>query len=175
MNSNPHNPIPSCTVPGSGEETLRLIAGLAAPAGLEDRVHAALRAAPRRGRVLAWPSNLRLKMVPESNWMRTAAAAAIVFVVVGGGWGVYTRVQPGQPAKVIAMPPRMPAAGGFSGAGAIRTPQTLPGPAAPQPANAGAVQRKGAKKPAARLKAAGSTGNQPASAAKPVVQPATSR
>ncbi|MGA3334932.1 MAG: hypothetical protein ABSC62_12295 [Terracidiphilus sp.] len=175
MNSNPHNPIPSGPVPGSGEETLRLIAGLSAPAGLEDRVHAALRAAPRRGRVLAWPSNLRLKMVPESNWMRTAAAAAIVFVVVGGGWGVYTRVQPGQPAKVIAMPPRIPAAGGFSGAGAIRTPQTLPGPAAPQPANAGTAQPKGAKKPAARLKPSGSAGNQPASAARPVVQPATSR
>ena len=175
MNSNPHNPILSDPVPGSGEETLRLIAGLAAPAGLEDRVHAALRAAPRRGRVLAWPSNLRPKIGLDSNWVRAAAAAAIVFVVVGGGWGIYTRVQPGQPAKVIAMPPRLPAAGGFAGAGAIRTPQTLSGPAAPQPAKASRAQPKAVKRPAARLKPAGSAGNQSAAAGKPVVQPATSK
>ena len=63
MNSNPHNPMATESVPAavsgsissSAEETLRLIASLPAPAGLEDRVHAALRAAPRRGRVLAWP------------------------------------------------------------------------------------------------------------------------
>ena len=36
--------------------------------------------------------------------MRGAAAAAIVFVVAGGGWGIYTRVQPSQPAKVMVMP-----------------------------------------------------------------------
>ena len=43
MNSNPHNPTTSG--PETGEETLRLIASLPAPEGLEDRVHAALRAA----------------------------------------------------------------------------------------------------------------------------------
>jgi hypothetical protein len=122
MNTNPHNPI------NSGEDTLRLIAGLPAPAGLEDRVHKALRAVPRNGRVLAWPARFRAKTVLESNWMRAAAAAAIVFVVVGGGWGVYTRVQPGQAGKVIVIPQRMPASGGFSGAGAMRTPATIPGP-----------------------------------------------
>jgi hypothetical protein len=124
MNSNPHNAMNA----DSGEETLRLIAGLPAPAGLEERVHKALRAAPRKGRVLAWPARFRAKTVMESNWMRAAAAAAIVFVVVGGGWGVYSRVQPGPAGKVIVMPQRMPSSGGFSGAGAIRTPQTIPGP-----------------------------------------------
>jgi len=142
MNSNPHNPTTSESGSASAfsqaEETLRLIASLPAPEGLEDHVHAALRAAPRRervmgrGRVLAWPRAIR----PESSWMRSAAAAAIVFVVAGGGWGVYTRVEQNQPAKVIVMPARMPAPGGFSGAGAMRTPLTLPGPAAPQPAKA---------------------------------------
>jgi hypothetical protein len=107
---------------------LRLIASLPAPEGLEERVHAALRVSPRDGRVLAWPQGLRSATRHESGWMRTAAAAAIVFVVVGGGWGVYTRVQHGQPAKVIVMPSRMPATGGFSSAGVVRTPETLPGP-----------------------------------------------
>jgi hypothetical protein len=122
MNPNPHNPNSSgCD---SGEETLRLVAHLPAPAGLEDRVQRALRSAPHSAQVLAWPKAIR----PQSGWMRTAAAATIVFVVAGGGWGVYTRVQQNQPAKVIMMPPRIGAPGGFAGAGAVRTPDTLTGP-----------------------------------------------
>jgi len=132
MNSNPHNAMSSDSGRNSGEDTLRLIAGLPAPVGLEERVHEALRAAPHElrggGRVLAWPAGFRGKAALESNWMRAAAAAAIVFVVVGGGWGVYSRVQPGPNGKVIVMPQRMPNSGGFSGAGAIRVPETLPGP-----------------------------------------------
>lgn len=122
------------------EVTLRLIANLPAPQGLENRVHAGLRAArasKKKARVLSWPARPRL----ESNWMRSAAAAAIVFVVVGGGWGVYSRVQPVQPAHAIVMPLRVTTPGGFSSAGAMRTPQTLNGPVvthkaavAPQPA-----------------------------------------
>ena len=132
MNSNPHNPMNSDSGVNSSEDTLRLIAGLPAPAGLEERVHKALRFAPRKGQVLAWPASFRARIasgtVLESNWMRAAAAAAIVFVVVGGGWGVYSRVQPGPAGKVIVIPQRMPSSGGFAGAGAIRTPETLPGP-----------------------------------------------
>jgi hypothetical protein len=60
--------------------------------------------------------------------MRTAAAAAIVFVVAGGGWGVYTRVEQNRPARILVMPPRIGAPGGFAGAGAVRTPQTLTRP-----------------------------------------------
>lgn len=135
MNSNPHNPKIPSSVPhdpaGEGDETLRLISGLPAPAGLEDRVHTALHVrAHRRARILTWPRHLN----PQNGWMRTAAAAAIVFVVVGGGWGVYTRVGHNQPARIIPMPMRMPAAGGFSSAGAMRTPQTLPGPVVIHPA-----------------------------------------
>ncbi len=122
------------------EATLRLVAGLPAPEGLEDRVHAALRNAPRRGgRVLDWPARPRV----ENPWMRSAAAAAIVFVVAGGGWGVYSRVQP---ARVIAMPPHTASPGGFSNAGAMRTPQTLNGPVVIHPA---AAQGAGAAAPAA--------------------------
>jgi len=128
MTTDHHNPNPSARGPESAEETLRIVASLPAPEGLEDRIHAALGAAPRHARVLRWPTALK----PQSNWMRTAAAAAIVFVVVGGGWGVYTRVEQNRPAKVIVMPPRIASPGGFSGAGAVRTPETIPGPAAPQ-------------------------------------------
>ncbi|MGA3136205.1 MAG: hypothetical protein ABSC88_09455 [Terracidiphilus sp.] len=121
---------------GSAEETLRLIAHLPAPEGLEDRVHAGLRlsrlSAPRSSRILTWPTVLR----PGSDWMRGSAAAAIVLAVVGGGWGVYSRVQQSHPAKVIAMPPRVAAPGGFSGAGAMRTPNTLNGPVVANPATA---------------------------------------
>jgi hypothetical protein len=170
MNSNPHNPTTSESGSASAfspaEETLRLIANLPAPEGLEDHVHAALRAAPRGGRVLAWPRAIR----PESSWMRSAAAAAIVFVVAGGGWGVYTRVEQSQTPKVTVMPARMPAPGGFSGAGLKRTPLTLPGPAAPQPVKtsepakadesprANLAQPKTVKKPLNRPKATSTSG-----------------
>jgi hypothetical protein len=115
MNSNPHNAMSSDSGRDCGEATLRLIAGLPAPAGLEERVHKALGEAPRGGRVLAWPARFRARAALESNWVRATAAAAIVFVVVGGGWGVYSRVQPGLAGKVIVMPAREPSSGGFGG------------------------------------------------------------
>jgi hypothetical protein len=116
-------------VSDSVESTLRLIARLPVPEGLERRVISGLNAAPRAVRVLHWPAALH----PSRSWMRGAAAAAIVFVVAGGGWGVYTRVQPSQPARVLVMPPRAGAGGGFSSAGAMRTPQTLNGPMVANP------------------------------------------
>jgi hypothetical protein len=64
--------------------------------------------------------------------MRSAAAAAIVFVVAGGGWGVYSHVQQPQ-AKVIVMPMHVSIQGGFSSAGAMRTPNTLNGPVIAHP------------------------------------------
>jgi hypothetical protein len=118
--------------PQDFDTTLRLIATVPAPEGLEDRVHARLRSTPRTARILEWPAAFRT----DSAWMRSAAAAAIAFVVVGGGWGVYSRVQPN---KVIAMPPHVAAPGGFSNAGAMRTPQTLNGPVLEHPANAPAA------------------------------------
>jgi hypothetical protein len=143
------------------EVTLRLIAGLPAPDGLEDRVHAALQSslgaarlhARGTGRVLAWTA----PRGAANAWMRSAAAAAIAFVVVGGGWGVYSRVQ--QPGRVIAMPVRGAAPGGFGGAGAIRTPQTLNGPVLSHPPVAAhaADTKKTAKKHAAAPKGAAVT------------------
>ncbi len=118
--------------PGDFESTLRMIARLSAPEGLEERVQAGLRTAPATdtARILAWPTARRL----GAAWMRTAAAAAIVAVVIGGSWGVYSRVQPVEPARAIANPPRISTQGGFSSAGAMRTPQTLNGPTVEAPA-----------------------------------------
>lgn len=109
------------------EATLRLIASLPAPEGLEKRVIAGVRSAPRSGRLLNWPDLLN----PTEDWLRSAAAAAIVFVIVGGGWGVYSRVQP---ISAIAPPPLTGAVGGFSNAGAVRVPQTVPAPVVAKPA-----------------------------------------
>ena len=172
MNTNPHDAMSPALNSDSGEDTLRLIAGLPAPAGLEERVHKALRAAPRGGvsgdgRVLAWPGRFRARNVLESNWMRATAAAAIVFVVVGGGWGVYSRVQTGPAGKVIVMPQLVPGSGGIKGAGAIRVPATIPGPKIREQENKGprAQEPQTAKKAVAPQKAA--TGQPSSSATMP--------
>ena len=69
--------------------------------------------------------------------MRSAAAAAIVFVVAGGAWSIYMHVQPPKPGTTFAAP-----AGGFSSAGAMRVPQTITGPVIAKPAD---TQAKTAK------------------------------
>lgn len=108
----------SDSVPNA-DETLRLIANLPAPGGIEGRVISGLRSTPRSRSVLNWP---RLWNDKES-WFRSAAAAAIVCVIVGGSWGVYSRVQSTAAAIVR---PHAGSVNGFSNAGAVRVPQTLP-------------------------------------------------
>jgi hypothetical protein len=144
MNTLKHSTLPpnSDSAPGPAEETLRLIAQLPAPEGLAERVQAGLRTAsltasnPARARILHWPTALQLDHAwMRSAWMRGAAAAAIVFVVAGGGWGIYSRVAPVQQTRGIALP-HVAAPGGFAGAGAMRTPQTLNGPLVAHPATA---------------------------------------
>jgi hypothetical protein len=142
--------------PGEAERTLRIIAGLPAPEGLEDRIMDALSRAPRTASVLPWPEGKR------GGWMggsliRGAAAAAIVFVVGGGSWTVYSRAHPPQAPKVIAMP-RVAAPRGFATGGAMRTPQTLNGPTLAHPVQAPQrqVSAPAAKKPQKRGKAAAS-------------------
>jgi hypothetical protein len=125
---------------GSGispaEETLRLLARLNAPEGLEERVQQSLRVAAvpaaHKARILSWP---RL----SGGWMqaapvRVAAAATIAAVVVGGGWIVSSRLPASQPATAVALPAHPGAPGGFSSAGAMRTPQTLDRPTVQVPA-----------------------------------------
>jgi hypothetical protein len=126
MNSPEENGLPGPV--SEAEKTLRLIASLPAPDGLADRVQAGLRAAPR-SRILLWPTTLMPGAWLTSPALRGVAAAAIVCVVAGGGWRIYSRVQvPVPTANVITMPARVGAQGAFSNAGAMRTPDTLAGP-----------------------------------------------
>jgi hypothetical protein len=134
MNTSPNHRLSSDAEPplgyGPGEETLRLIAMLPAPGGLEGRVKAGLATAPQAGRILLWRGPLR----PAGGWMyssfaRGAAAAAIVCVVAGGGWQIYSRVQPPAPSKVLVMPPPTTQPGrGFSQSNAPHVPDTIVGP-----------------------------------------------
>lgn len=108
------------------EQTLRLIATLPAPQGLEDRVKARLHRAPQRAAVIAWPfwSSDGARWM-HSAGMRAAAAAAIVLVVAGGGWEVYSHIHIAPAPSAVAAPPMLNGAGNFSSAGARRVPQTL--------------------------------------------------
>ena len=114
----------------AAEATLRLIAQLPVPEGLEYRTHARLRSTPPQQRVLKWP------LPVAGEWMRAAAAAAIVCVVAGGGWGVFLRVHPGQALPGMSGP-NLGVPGCFTEGGAVRRPQTLAGPtvAGPRAAN----------------------------------------
>jgi hypothetical protein len=124
------------------EVTLRLIASLPAPDGIENRVIANIRSAPPSRRVFNWPRLIN----PTEGWLRTAAAAAIVSVVLGGGWGVYSRIQP---ISTVALP-NAGTAGGFSNAGAVRVPQTIPTPVVTKPASGQPAAAEPAKKTTSR-------------------------
>lgn len=111
------------------EQTLRLIANLPAPEGIEDRVKEQLRSAPLRGSVIAWPfSSTYGGRWMQNTGMRAAAAAAIVLVVAGGGWGVYSHIQPAPLPTAVSAPLPLNTSGGFHAAAARRVPQTLEGP-----------------------------------------------
>lgn len=110
------------------ENTLRLVAQLPAPEGLEDRVKAELQARSRSPRMLRWPVRMGADGMLYANALRGAAAAAIVCIVAGGGWQIYSRVQ--GPPTAQTMPATAPAriGNGFSSAGAMRTPDSPNGP-----------------------------------------------
>ncbi len=132
---------------GSAEATLRLIASLSAPDGLEHRVITGLHSAPPSRQIISWPAMLK----PTENWFRAAAAAAIVFVIAGGGGGIYAHVQPG---TTVVAPLRVNPSGGFSNAGAIRTPQTVPAPVVAQTAPEQPADAKPPKKVRSRVASA---------------------
>jgi hypothetical protein len=117
----------------NAEQTLRLLANVPPPEGLVDRVQASLRTAPRQSFLLSWRSSLSHNGWMYSPALRGAAAAAIVCLVAGGGWRIYSRVQPAPTAKVMVMPARVGNSGGFSSAGAMHTPDTLQGPVLAHP------------------------------------------
>jgi hypothetical protein len=121
----------------NAEETLRLLATVPVPDDLVDRVQARLAAAPPRsflsGSSLFGRNGWMFSPV-FSQGLRGCAAAAIVLFVAGGGFAIYSRVQPSPSAQVIEMPARVGNSGSFSNAGAMRTPDTLNGPVLANPA-----------------------------------------
>jgi hypothetical protein len=159
MKTSDRNLFVSGSSSGEFDETLRMIARICAPEGLEERVQAGLRTASPKARILRWPEALRLENAWIQNLARTAAAATIVAVVVGGGWSVSSRFQSAQPTSAIAVPPLVTSQGGFSSAGAMRTPQTLNGPVVAHPATVAPETAKPAakhatKSPARQVKSA---------------------
>jgi hypothetical protein len=116
----------------AAEETLRMIATLPARAGLEDRVKAGLRSSARRGMVISWPFASADGWM-HSTGMRTAAAAAIVLAIAGGGWGVYSHIQIAPVPSALVEPQLPNGAGRFSAAGAMHVPQTVEGPVVTAP------------------------------------------
>ena len=162
MNSNPHDPNLVEPDPGGRDSAADCESARARRVSKTAYMRpSAWSRLPRGAVAVFWPGpDSWPTFRPESSWMRTAAAAAIVFVVAGGGWGVYSRVEssrPGnthfaqsQPAKVIVMPARMPVAGGFSRSRSHADAVTLPGPAVPQPVKCKSrPASKSAKKPVA--------------------------
>ena len=130
----------------NAEETLRMIAKLPAPDGLAERVQTRLASPPPRASLFG------LSGFSRNGWMftpvlRGCAAAAIVLLVAGGGFAIYSRVQPSPGANAIEQPARIGNSGSFSTGGAMRTPDTLKGPVLAPPANA-AQQNVIAPKPA---------------------------
>jgi hypothetical protein len=118
------------------ERSLRLIASLPAPVGIEDRVKSGLRGSPNQTGVIAWPlSSPNRAGWAQVSYFRAAAAAAIVLVVAGGGWGVYARFGPAPAPAAEAVPQRVDGGSGLSPAGAKRTPKTVEGPRIAVPGN----------------------------------------
>jgi hypothetical protein len=112
------------------ERTLRLVAGLDAPLGLAERVKARVapaQAAPARGRLLAWPQS----RAGRAQWLRGAIAAGLLAAVAAGGAVAYRWVAPASMAHTAPATARPAVQQKFSTAGAMRTPLTLQGPAAP--------------------------------------------
>ena len=125
------------------EKTLRLIAALPAPQGLEDRVKEGLHAAPRSAMVISWPFSVDGGRWMQSAGMRAAAAAVIVMVIAGGGWGIYSHIQIAPSPAAVAAPQPINGGGTFNAAGAKRVPQTLQGPVVVTPAIAKEKQEPG--------------------------------
>lgn len=135
MSFSSHNDFDRSAGAIEAENTLRLIATLPAPEGIEERVKAGLRSAPRQAKMIQWP----LMAGSGSGWlhgsaMRAAAAAAIVLVVAGGGWEVYSHIRVAPEPAAVTMPQPIGGQRGFSTAGTRRVPQTLEGPVIAVPA-----------------------------------------
>ena len=148
------------------EQTLRLIATLPAPKGLEERVKANLHSMPQRTSVISWPLATAGVRWMQSAGMRAAAAAAIVLVVAGGGWEVYSHIRVATVPNAVTAPPTLNGSGSFSAAGARRVPQTLERPVVPTPVDS-KQKRDAAKNAPTQKKSDQLRGKAPAAPVEP--------
>lgn len=153
------------------DETLRLITTAPAPEGLADRMKANLRATSCSTKVIAWPRTAVPGGWMQSPVLRGAAAAAIVCIVAGGGWQIYSRVHQPPTAGVIETPAHVGHSGVFSNAGAMHTPDTLNRPVVPQAAVPAAPVKAGADAKAKPQGTATGTGKAAGRKKKPVDAP----
>jgi hypothetical protein len=134
------------------EETLRRVAQLPPPAGLEERVHERLTAE----RSHAWHAEERgvWRLWKPARRLQFAAAAVLAVAVAGSSWGVYhwrgsTKMPSG--AQTVQPPPPAPQTGGFGTADVKRVPPTLAPikvPPAPRKKPSAGVAKIAPKKPA---------------------------
>jgi hypothetical protein len=102
------------------EETLRLLARLPAPEGLNDRIHSRLEMTTRPARRSFLASIWSLWMPAQR--LQFAGAALLVLAVAGSTWSVYHTSN--RAGNVTPVPPAGPSTS-FGSAGAERVPQTL--------------------------------------------------
>lgn len=150
------------------EKTLRLIASLPAPEGIEERVKAGLRSAPREAQLISPQAAGYRKGWQHNSAMRAAAAAAIVIAIGGGGWEVYSHIRVAPEPAAVATPQPVERRSGLSAAGTKRVPQTLEGPVVPVPPE---KKRKIDVHPSATAPERGKTKNSKKEAASEAVQP----
>ena len=128
MSLSTHNDLGRNAGVDDAEQSLRLIASLPAPVGIEDRVKSGLRGTPIQTGVIGWPlSSPNRAGWAQVSYLRAAAAAAIVLMVAGGGWGVYAHFGQASSPAADVVPQRIDG-GSFSSAEARRTPKTVQGP-----------------------------------------------
>jgi hypothetical protein len=134
--------------------TLHLLTQVEPPKGLAERVQSRLEDEPRR-RTHRGLLHLFDPLTPWGNWMRGLAAAAIVAILAGGCWEVFSRSHAPAvtPSASLAAPSTTTTGNGFTSAGAVRKPQTLDGPLA-RPENDPAKSAVKAKKNTPKERAA---------------------
>lgn len=134
MSFSSHNEFDRSSGAIEAEKTLRMIAALPAPKGIEERLKAGLRTSPRQAKLIRWPmaGGYRNGLIHTSA-VRAAAAAAIVIAVAGGGWEVYSHIQVAAIPSNLTAPLPISGQSGFAAATTRRVPQTLEGPVTKAP------------------------------------------
>lgn len=97
------------------ENTLRVLANLPPPSGLNDRVHRNLQGRQNE----AQPKRVWFNSQPAMR-LQFVAGAILLVALAGGSWNLYRTSH-----RAITAPPHIASPGSFGGAGAVTVPKTL--------------------------------------------------